>query len=51
MEDTEQKRTDFDIMVLAMLAVTSTTLAGFVTSYFLGKGSGESDFGEEVITN
>ena len=51
MEDTEQNRTEFDIMVLAMIAVTATTVAGFVSAYFLGKGSGGTDFGEEVLTN
>ena len=42
---------EFDIIVLAMIAVTATTVAGFVSAYFLGKGSNGTDFGEEVLTN
>ena len=42
---------EFDIMVLGMITVAATTVAGLVSIYILGKGSGGTDFGEEVLTN
>ena len=34
-----------------MIAVSATAATSLLTVYFLGKGSGGSDFGEEVLTN
>ena len=42
---------EFDIMVVGMITAAVTTVAGLVSVYFLGKGSGGTDFGEEVLTN
>ena len=38
-------------MVVGMITAAVTTIAGFVSVYFLGKGNGATDFGEEVLTN
>ena len=38
-------------MVIGMIALAATAATSLLTVYFLGKGSGGSDFGEEVITN
>ena len=37
-------------MVVGMIAQAATATASLVTFYLLGKGSGRSDFGEEVKT-
>ena len=42
---------EFDVMVLGMITVAATAATSLLTVYCLGKGSGGSDFGEEVITN
>ena len=42
---------EFDIMILGMIVVAITAATSLLTIYFLGKASGGSDFGEEVLTN
>ena len=63
MEDTEHRTqkinffilsvsvSEFDIMVVGMIALAATAATSLLSFHFLGKMSGGSDFGEEVLTN
>ena len=42
---------EFDIMVVAMIAIGAVAATTLLTTFFLGKSSGGTDFGQEVLTN